>query len=321
LKPNTSKSEYPVCADAGTIRHASFQDIDEQAAQLTGHEQLYQQISRGPFRGRFTTAHLGQNSWVFIEEINQTLLQQGSVPDRTASFMFLMNEATRCRHSGEEFEGEDLALLPPGGSFSTLCPPDTSFCVIAFDASALGNFFGADSLPRATARRLRWKPEQSIVGELRAVIKSSLPVLESTPQRACAGLPHLRSSLISTLALGLSAGTYRPVCHDRLVFRRAREFIHAHLREVTVLDLCVSLGIPRRTLETTFRRELGMGPAGYIRALRLNNIRREIIAGTGAASVADIAASWGIWHPSHFAERYAELFGELPSDTRRRSMI
>jgi AraC family ethanolamine operon transcriptional activator len=34
-------------------------------------------------------------------------------------------------------------------------------------------------------------------------------------------------------------------------------------------------------------------------------------------SIGDAAARWGFFHLSHFAADYQELFGELPSQTRR----
>jgi len=35
--------------------------------------------------------------------------------------------------------------------------------------------------------------------------------------------------------------------------------------------------------------------------------------------VQDIAARWGFWHLSHFANDYRRMFGELPSETLRSS--
>jgi AraC family ethanolamine operon transcriptional activator len=43
-------------------------------------------------------------------------------------------------------------------------------------------------------------------------------------------------------------------------------------------------------------------------------------AATGRrVSIGDVAASWGFWHWSHFAGKYRELFGELPSQTLQRN--
>ena len=41
----------------------------------------------------------------------------------------------------------------------------------------------------------------------------------------------------------------------------------------------------------------------------------------GPVSVADVAASWGFWHLSHFAADYKAMFGELPSETLRAGSV
>jgi AraC family transcriptional regulator, ethanolamine operon transcriptional activator len=59
-------------------------------------------------------------------------------------------------------------------------------------------------------------------------------------------------------------------------------------------------------------------PVSYIRSVRLNGVRRELMSTTPQQlSIGDAAAKWGFFHLSHFAAEYQELFMELPSQTRR----
>ncbi len=63
------------------------------------------------------------------------------------------------------------------------------------------------------------------------------------------------------------------------VFRRARDIIEHHLADgISITTLCRSTGVSRRSLELVFRAEVGMGPSGYIRTLRLNEVRRDLLA-------------------------------------------
>jgi len=56
----------------------------------------------------------------------------------------------------------------------------------------------------------------------------------------------------------------------------------------------------------------------YIRCVRLNGVRRELIGTRAdALTIGDAASRWGFFHLSHFAADYQALFGELPSHTRR----
>ena len=67
-----------------------------------------------------------------------------------------------------------------------------------------------------------------------------------------------------------------------------------------------------------FREVLGVSAARYLRAVRLNNARRDLKDPSAAAnSVQDVAARWGFWHLGQFSVDYKRQFGELPSATLR----
>jgi AraC family transcriptional regulator, ethanolamine operon transcriptional activator len=53
----------------------------------------------------------------------------------------------------------------------------------------------------------------------------------------------------------------------------------------------------------------------YLRAIRLNHVRRELRDGR---SVTDAATTWGFLHFGSFASDYRRMFGELPSVTVKR---
>ena len=101
------------------------------------------------------------------------------------------------------------------------------------------------------------------------------------------------------------------------VVREARRFMAAHAEEpINVPDLCEAIHVSRRTLQYSFQDVLQMSPVTYLRALRLNGVRRDLRRG-GDEPVADRAARWGFWHLSRFAADYKHMFGELPSETLR----
>lgn len=93
----------------------------------------------------------------------------------------------------------------------------------------------------------------------------------------------------------------------------------AHLDQaVTVSDLCNRVNVSRRMLNYCFLDVLETNPIQYLRALRLNGVRRELRdESTPVQSIRDVACRWGFWHFSRFAEEYRTLFGELPSETVR----
>ena len=95
--------------------------------------------------------------------------------------------------------------------------------------------------------------------------------------------------------------------HHRL-FHDALDIIKDNIcQELTVGKLCDELTTSRRTLEYVFKENIKMSPARYIRALRLNNIRREIMS-REPGTLGDIAAKWGIWHLGRFSRDYYATF-------------
>jgi AraC family ethanolamine operon transcriptional activator len=101
---------------------------------------------------------------------------------------------------------------------------------------------------------------------------------------------------------------------------RARACINENPGEpLSVADLCLRLGVSRRTLHYSFQETLGLSPVKFLRAMRLNGVRRALRqASPQGNTVGDIAAHWGFWHLSHFAADYREMFGELPSDALKK---
>jgi AraC-like DNA-binding protein len=102
--------------------------------------------------------------------------------------------------------------------------------------------------------------------------------------------------------------------------RQAVEYLHDHVHlPITSADLAREANLSIRGLQQAFQREFGLTPNGFIRAVRLDRIRAELVAGPpGALSVAEVARRWGFGHAGRFSAAYATRFGEYPSDTARR---
>lgn len=71
-----------------------------------------------------------------------------------------------------------------------------------------------------------------------------------------------------------------------------------------------------RTLHATFQAELGESPMGYLRRIRLDHVRAELLrCNSATVRVTDVSLRWGFFHQSRFAQQYKERFGELPRET------
>jgi AraC-like DNA-binding protein len=103
--------------------------------------------------------------------------------------------------------------------------------------------------------------------------------------------------------------------------RAAIEHVHAHVQlPLTSVDLAEVAHVSVRALQQAFQKHVGTTPNGYIRALRLDRIREELlVSDPHGASVAEVAKRWGFAHAGRFAAAYAEKFGEYPSETLERA--
>lgn len=88
----------------------------------------------------------------------------------------------------------------------------------------------------------------------------------------------------------------------------------------TVDDLCRIADTSRRTLEYSFSDYFGTSPKRFIKALKLNAARNDLLTGSyGSEQVVEIASGWGFTHMGQFSADYRRMFGEKPSETLRRN--
>ena len=104
------------------------------------------------------------------------------------------------------------------------------------------------------------------------------------------------------------------------IVRRTREYILDRIDEpLQISAVCRDLGVSRRALQYSFQDVLNINPAAFVRMLRLNGARRDLVETSTALQVKDVIDRWGFWHPSRFSGEYKQMFDELPSETLRRS--
>lgn len=100
---------------------------------------------------------------------------------------------------------------------------------------------------------------------------------------------------------------------------RAIDFIEEHAHEpITGPDIAAASFVSLRALQSGFHNELGVSPMTYLRNVRLERVRAELLTRGHDSSVSGVASQWGFTHLSRFSEHYRRRFGELPSETLRR---
>ncbi|MFI2104596.1 helix-turn-helix transcriptional regulator [Isoptericola sp. NPDC019693] len=171
--------------------------------------------------------------------------------------------------------------------------------------------------PRGPAEALTWAAAASFAAEALTTHADALAA------------PTLQRSLVHHLVLTL-LHTFPNVATDDpgagadralpAVVRRAVAFMDEHAHEpITVDEVAAAVHVSTRGLQAAFRRSLGTTPGEVLRRARLDGARRELLgADPDVTTVAAVAHRWGFLHLGHFASRYRDAHGELPSATLRR---
>lgn len=316
--------------DCFILTEAIVGDTDNHAASLQHWKQEYEQLSNGVFSGSLDEVWFG-NVQLFREKTNQVLHQTGLPWDGSRTIGVTLDATGNGLFSGTLLDSGSLFTLGGGESLDFLTPKKLDIIAVSADATALQEFslniWDIDIEARLTAPGvLKHAPGTAqCLSEFLALLLNNIkcaPGLLNYPQiRKIAEQEIYYNSMMATC--GATASDHHAFTASRKnVVNKAKDYVLEHHDDpVTIPDLCLALNISRRTLQYSFESVLDINPVTYLRAIRLNRVRRAIKdnAGTAHTTVADIAARWGFWHSSKFSANYKAMFGELPSETLRKN--
>lgn len=102
--------------------------------------------------------------------------------------------------------------------------------------------------------------------------------------------------------------------------RDAIDFMQTHISEpITMLEVASAVGVSLRALETGFRTFKETTPASYLRTIRLRAVRNDLLDPLNRQGVKTICLKWGFFHFGRFSAVYRAIYGEYPSDTKKRT--
>ena len=175
--------------------------------------------------------------------------------------------------------------------------------------------------PVSEARLRYWQAAvdhvSGAVFEVPAVASSALARAEAFRMLAGATLLTFPNSALAATAdpNGRGTGAVEPA-----VLRRAMAFVEAHADQpIGLAQIAAAARVGARSLQQAFRRYRDTTPLEYVRTVRMERARADLLAADPAAgdTVAAVAARWGFTHYGHFAVDYRRRFGCSPSATLR----
>ena len=321
--------EVPVPDDCFTLVETLVCDADDQATRLQHWKQEYTQLSCGPFQGRLNEMWFG-NIQIFREWTNQVLYQNGLPWDGSRTIGLAVDADGEGIFSGTQLKRGSLFTLGCQQGLEFRTPRKLDLFAVSVDAHVFREYscavWGWDAEGRLPISGVLNSPEQHAqeLGNLLTLVCSSIrnsPKMLNFPQIRKGIEEEILNKLIAATSEAVSIGHIGNLASRALLVQKSREFLLSNPNDsVTIADLCRVLGVSRRTLQYAFESIFNINPIAYLRAIRLNHVRRELKANIGNpnVSIGDTASRFGFWHLSRFASEYRQLFGELPSETLRK---
>jgi len=298
-------------------------DADAQALAQPGWRQHYEQLSPGAFDGLVQHVQLPGLRLV-REDSCRALHQRGDLGSDAYGLALPLSMSAPAIFNGQRVGRDDL-MVGRGDALDLVTPEQFSLIAVVVDAALLHPLWQQLYGTRPSA----WIEHQLVLpariasaGAVRRLHLQALQRLgaDASPIADETSLLQLRDALliewIEALPERVDASELPTLAARKRLVQRACALMLAQADEpLSMLEVCRRVGASRRKLNYCFQDVLGTSPIRYLRAVRLNGVRRQLRA--GGASVQQAAARWGFWHLSEFAAAYRRQFGELPSRTLR----
>lgn len=308
-------------------RSALTFDIDAHAAAQGNWALRYEQLSSGNFRGELTMVQL-EGVRLFMERTNLALRQRGRLGDNVYGFAMSRSTTGDVYFDGRRVP-HDAIMCGSVRDIDFVTPPQHELIAVVVDRELLNPLWERmyqKPLSAWLEHQLALQPTPEVALALRdkhaQVLKEALALaqLHDSPL----GLRQLRDDIliewIEALPPSVDVSDLDTLARRKRMVDRACELMLLHPDEpLSILDVCSRLGASRRKLNYCFQDVLGTSPTRYLRALRLNGVRRDLKLGDPNTTVQDVAARWGFWHLGQFSLDYKKHFFELPSETLNRT--
>ena len=315
-------------AEEGNVNRRQTSDVYEHACTITAWQQLYDQLHPGHFHGELTEILL-DDIQVF-REYTSLALRQSCMVWPNAFWLGVPQISGDTGFIGtQSIGGAEIATRPGGREFELNTPDDYTIQGVVVSEEIFHRHAALFHQPERLVHLLKTMPTLEVSAQHKAVlwhfVQQALASFSQSPSALLQ--PGVRKVLGDNLLTAMAAMLEEAQPHltaesvsqqgYRRLLAKARDYVLENMAEpVTVVTLCNQLHVSRRTLQNAFHAVLGIGPNAWLKRIRLNAVRRELISPwSECVTVKDAAMQWGFWHLGQFATDYQRLFAEKPSAT------
>jgi AraC-like DNA-binding protein len=271
------------------------------------------------YNARLVHRRLGRAELTMIEYGDEVAIDAGRITRCCLLQIPLSGSYTTwCDGAAVEVKTNWAHLVRPGAPLAMTWTPDCRVLVLRFDESMMAGRcsgearlepFSLDTEPhRSLGRAIDYVAREAIAGRL----------FDDAPYVAGHAETLLFECLVSALGERL-ASAHRGRVPEYV--RRAERYLLDHVTDesVSIADVASAAVVSTRTLHDGFKRSYGVAPLAWLRAERLERVRRDLLSTRpGEVRVTDVATRWGFQHLGRFCVAYRRRFGETPTQTLQR---
>jgi AraC family ethanolamine operon transcriptional activator len=323
--------DFEMSQDA-PILDAVFRDVDALCATVRSWDLDFRPLRvRGePTQvARITQHHCGGLELAYAR-FNLCIEQLGEPPAGMVTFAVLGEQMRRLWWRGHDVDAGTVLVFCPGVELHSVSGPDFEVITISLPVESIVQVSNQYGLPLVALER-GLETFRPAAGELAALRQRLRQFREGSETPDSIGRLHDARIVGEGLVLGwlracLSSQAGRRAgpssrARDRAMRTSLALIEQADLNELTPAMLCETCGVGERTLQYAFRERFGLTPAAFLKARRLAMVRSALQQlETKEASIGDLAARHGFWHPGQFASDYRRAFRETPSETVKRTL-
>jgi AraC family ethanolamine operon transcriptional activator len=300
-----------------------FEKLEDLQRAVSGTLLSVRQLSPLPVRGWAEHARAGD---IFVSAgwASGSVETRGALSETLTTVAVTSSTGGTIRHFGRPSAAQAFVLFPRGHDHDAFYPGTTDYLTLSIDTEALLALADREGIG-IDRRRLLVAASVALPQPLRDPAQRLHRTLGPAGSTAMAAelIDDLAEEALCTaieqLAGGeAAAGQARAGRGYEPILALATAYIDAESESrLTVQELCEVCGVTRLRLNRVFRATLGMPPSAYMRLVRLNGARRDLLAKSPPelAKVTEVATKWGFDELGKFAGYYRRAFGERPSET------
>lgn len=310
------------------VRGISTPDIDELALFQVNKNRRYTQLHTGQLEGDYVEVNLDKLQ-IFREKLSAGTLIEAAPANNFVPFAALLSNMDDLNFCGKRIEKNAL-IQATGGIWDVNFKYHLNVVAAVFDREAFArdiHLLTDQEIPNEWLVSKTCLTDPLALSHYATGLNNVINIIQMKPETLTTE-NSLRMINDTILRLVFNALKITTPSSDKRInqskrcegVRQVIDYLHSYGETIpTIPELCKIAKLSERNLQYGFKEYLGITPIRYLRLIRLNGVRRDLLISNNKKDrVIDVALNWGFIELGRFAREYRQLFQELPSATLKK---